>query len=247
MAKRRGKKIIVLLITLGVIVAVVIVADRVAAGVAEGKVSDLIAEKAEEHEISSSKPPETTITGFPFLTQVAAGSYSEIDIELNDLKYGELDLPKMDITATDVTAKFSDVTSGSGPITAAQMSADGHIEYTALTDVMENATSAEVTSEGGGELTIKANADVAGTQIPVVGKATVEFTGDALSVSAHDFAADGVELPPGADGALNDMAASMSRTIDLPALPYDMSIDDVKFEPETMILTASASDVPLAL
>lgn len=246
MAKRRGKKLVVLLVIFGVLIAAAVVADRVAAATAESRVGDVVAERASAHELSSSQDPDVSITGFPFLTQLIAGEYKQIDIELSDLEYEELVMPKLDIRAEDVSAKFSDVTSGEGPIVAAEMSADGHVEYSALTDPMEAATSASVTSDGGGELSISADADMAGQQIPVVGKASVQLSEGSLEVTAYDFVADGVDLPEGGQSALGSLAGSMSRSIGLPELPYGLTVDDVHFESETMVLTASASDVPLA-
>jgi hypothetical protein len=243
---RPRKKLIALLISLVVLVAVVVIADRVAAGIAEDKVGGLIADQASEHGVTSKKAPDVDITGFPFLTQVLGGEYSEIDITLTDLGSGDLTLPKLEIRATDVTAAFSDVMAGTGPITATHMEADGFVSYESLTKVLENLIDAEVTPEEGNTLGIAATVDVAGQPIDVAGKASVEFSDGVLSIQAQDFTADGVTLPPGSEGVLNGLAQQFSREVPIPPLPYDLKLAEPQFDKDAIVLSAAADNVPLA-
>ncbi|GAA4914506.1 Protein of unknown function (DUF2993) [Stackebrandtia albiflava] len=245
MASRR-KKLIISLISLGVVAGILVVGDRVAAGVAEDRISGLIADRAADHGVRSQRPPDVDIAGFPFLTQVLGGEYQQIDINLVDLSSGELTLPRLEIQATSVTAALSDVMNGSGPIVAGRMTADGHISYESLTTVLEEATSATITPLGDGMLEIKANVDVFGQQIPVTGTASVTFDGTVLQVTGQGFTADGVELPQGGQGLLDTMAQNFTRQIAVPELPYGLTLEDLRLEQDAMVVSASAENVPIA-
>ena len=246
MAKPRRRKLIALLISLAVLIVVVVIADRVAAGIAEDKVGGLIEAKAVEHGVTTSQPPDVDINGFPFLTQVLGGEYSEITMTLTDLGSEEMTLPKLEITATQVTAALSDIMSGTGPITAGHMTASGHISYQSLTDALENLIDAEVTPQEGNMLGIVATVEIAGQPIDVSGTASVSFAGNVLSIQAQNFTADGVTLPPGGEEALAGLAQQFSRELPLPPLPYDLTLAEPRFETDAIVLTASADNVPLA-
>jgi len=246
MATRRRSKLVIWLVAVGVLLGLLVIGDRVAAGIAEDKVAGLIASKAADHGVQSERPPDVDITGFPFLTQVIGGEYQQIDIRLDDLSSGELTLPRLDIRAMEVTAALSDVLSGSGPIVAGRMEADGHISYTSLTAAMEEATSAKVTPLGNGQLEIEVTAEIMGVQVPLTGTASVSFNGSVLQVSADSFSAAGVDLPPGGVDIVNRMSETFSREIPLPALPYNLTVEDLRLEQDSMVISASAQNVPLA-
>lgn len=245
MAKSPRKKLIVWTCVLVILVGVVVVADRIAAGIAEDKVGGLIASQASEHGVNSSRAPDVDITGFPFLTQVIGGEYSEIDINLTDVGAEDLTIPKLEIRATKVTAALSDVMSGNGPITASHLEADGYISYDSLTKAIENLIDAEVSPKDGNTLAISATVDFAGKPIDVVGTATVDFSGEVLSIQAQDFSADGVTLPPGGEEILSGLASQFSREIPMPVLPYGLVLDTPRFEKDSIVVSATAENVPL--
>ncbi len=246
MAIRRRNKLVIWLVSVGVVLGLLVVGDRVAAGIAEDRVATLIAERAADHGVQSERPPDVDITGFPFLTQVVAGEYGQIDIHLDDLSSGELTLPKLEIRAMEVSAALSDVLNGNGPIVAARMEADGHISYESLTSILEEATSAKVTPKGDGLLEVSATVEVFGQQIPVTGSATITFNGSVLQLVGQNFTAAGVDLPPGGQEILDAMAQDFSRDIPVPSLPYGLVLEDLRLEDDSMVLSASAQDVPLA-
>lgn len=246
MAKLRRKKLVIWLAVVGVLLGLLVIGDRVAAGIAEDRVAGLIADKAADHGVQSDRPPDVDITGFPFLTQVVGGHYQQIDIHLTDLSSGDLTLPRLEIRAMEVTAALSDVMSGNGPIVAGRMEADGHISYDSLTATLEEATSAKVTPQGDGLLEVSATVEVMGQQIPVTGSATVSFDGTLLQVVGENFTAEGVELPPGGQEVLDAMAQNFSREIPVPSLPYDLTLEDLRLEADSIVLSASAQNVPLA-
>ncbi|CAM3464144.1 DUF2993 domain-containing protein [Stackebrandtia soli] len=246
MATRRRKRLIALGVSLAVLIGLVVIADRIAAAVAEDKISGLIAAKASESGIESQRPPEVDIGGFPFLTQVFGGEYDQIDMTLNNVGADGFVVPKLHVTAHGVTAALSDVMSGSGPIVAATMNARGEISYESLTTELESTSGVTVTPEGDGMLSVKATVDVAGQPIPVAGTATVSFNGQSLVIQSQGFTADGMTLPPGAQPIVDAFAASFNRDIPMPAMPYGLVLEDLRLEKNAMVVTASAKNVPLA-
>src|SRR3954454_5463429 len=92
----------VLLLGLAVLV------DRVAVGVAEGKVASELATRGDLH-----GTPEVDITGFPFLTQAIGGRYDDVRISLTADELGQPDGTRADIALHGVHVPLSAVVSGS--------------------------------------------------------------------------------------------------------------------------------------
>ncbi|MGH8877267.1 MAG: LmeA family phospholipid-binding protein [Stackebrandtia sp.] len=247
MAKSPRKKLIIWLTTVVILVAVLVIGDRVAASIAGDKLSDVIAKKATENDVKSAKPPEVTMGGFPFLTQVIGGEYSRIDIELVEVGNDKITLPKLDIVASDVEASMSTAMGGSGPVTASKLEAEADFSYDSLTKAIDNASKTEITAKGSDTLEIKATVDVAGQPIDIVGSAKVDINENTLSVQAQDFQPDGATVPPGGEQVLSDLTEKFSQEIPLPSMPFDLKLGDPKFEDDHIALSASAKNVPLSL
>ncbi|HZE39496.1 MAG TPA: DUF2993 domain-containing protein [Stackebrandtia sp.] len=245
MAKRPRKKLIVLLISLVVLIALVVIGDRVAAAAAEGKLSDAVADKVTSSGADMKRPPDVSITGFPFLTQVIGGEYSEIDITLTDVSDEDISMPKVDIKAMDVTAAASDVVNGSGPITAGSMKATANVSYDSFTSKLEDITDTKITPKDG-KLNVEATVNVQGRAIAVVGTAAVTIADNKLSLQAENFQPKDAQLPPGSDQILNNLSQSFNRQIPLPDLPFDLKLSDPQLNENDIALTATAKDVPLS-
>src|SRR5262245_48783373 len=112
MAGRGRRRGVILLVILLVIVGLLVVADRVAVGVAESKIATLVAQQTQAQQIKTNGDPDVTIEGFPFLTQVFSGEYDAIDITFNGITAQGVTLSKLDVKATDVSAQMSDLMKG---------------------------------------------------------------------------------------------------------------------------------------
>src|SRR5690606_1107694 len=78
----RGLRVVGVLLL--ILVALLVVADRAAAWAAERTVADKVASELADNGIDSA-PPEVSIGGIPFLTQVGAGRFEEITLVLRDV------------------------------------------------------------------------------------------------------------------------------------------------------------------
>ena len=146
----------VLVIVLGIILGVI---DRVGVQYAEQQVAKNVATELASRNITSA-PPEVTITGFPFLTQVAKGNYDEIQLNLRDLKGGTLPLPLLEVRAYDVRATVEGLRNGTEKAVATLVNGTGTLSYA---DLVEVSGLEGVTLIGDGSvLRVTGNAGIAG-------------------------------------------------------------------------------------
>lgn len=246
MAKSSRKKAIVWITSIVIVLAVLVIGDRVAASIAADQLSQVIAKKASDSDVKSAKPPVVTMGGFPFLTQVIAGEYDRIDIELVEVGNDMITLPKLDITAHDVKASMSTAMGGSGPVTASTMEAEADIFYASLTKSLENTVDAKISARDDSTLEIRLTMDVAGQRINVVGGATVNITDNTVAIQAQEFRPEDGQVPPGGEQVMNDVAQKFNQEIPLPSMPFDLKMGDPRFEDDHIAVTASAKDVPLS-
>ena len=85
------------LILLLILVILLVAADRISVYVAQRKVASRLAGA-----YNLSTPPSVTIQGFPFLTQVVAGRYDQVDVTLSSVTAGGVEM-------RDLRARFTGV------------------------------------------------------------------------------------------------------------------------------------------
>lgn len=244
---RRGRRILVVLLVLLLgLVGLVVVADRVAAGVAERALTEQVREELAKEGVQAG-PPEVEIGGFPFVTQVLDGRYERISIRLTEVRGSVqgnvLALPTLDIDAYDVTAPLDTLRSGRGGVTAGSVTGTGTISYDSL--------AARLGQEGlqlrerDGRLAVTAPVELLGQRVPVSGTADITVDQGQVSLRFTDLTADG--LPNGSlvRALLSTFAEGISVDLPLPALPFDLTVSEVRPLPEGLQVTAEAAEVPI--
>lgn len=241
--KKKGLRVtLVIVLVLG---GLLVVADRVAASIAEDKVAKLIAQEAANRGVAMTTEPDVDMGGWPFVTQVFGGEYEQIDITFHDLTTSGVTLPQLDVHAVKVAAELSNVMNGAGPVVAQSMSAEARMTYDAISNSLTQAgTAVQVTSDGG-KLKITATLNAAGIAIPVEGVADVKLTDNAVSVQVTEMKAVGVQVPPQAQSKVTEFQNTLNREIPLPPLPYDLRLSDLQVNADGVVLSASATEVPL--
>src|SRR5260370_4022692 len=86
-----------LLIGVFVLAVLLVTADRISVAVAENQISDRLTSA-----YGLPEKPGVSITGFPFLTQVAAGDYGQIDVSASQVPAGGAPLRHLDVRLTRV-------------------------------------------------------------------------------------------------------------------------------------------------
>lgn len=233
-----------LLVALVVLVGLLVVTDRVAAWAAQRTLADQVATELAAHQVDSA-PPEASIGGFPFLTQVTAGRYERISLRLRDVGSGPLRLPLVELTAAGVTASPRTLVSRDGPIDAERVTGAATIGYEQVRAL--TGRDGLTLAPDRGRIGVRLPVELLGVPVTLVGTASVEATGDVIQVRVTEL--DVVEppaLPPGAGPLVDQILRDLSVDVPLPPLPYGLSVDRVRAEPAGLVVTVSAADVPLA-
>ncbi|WP_422734644.1 DUF2993 domain-containing protein [Micromonospora sp. WMMD558] len=246
--RRRGRRaLVVLLVLLLVLAGLLVVADRVAAGVAERAIADQVRQEIAKQDAQSS-PPEVEIGGFPFLTQVLDGRYERISIGLREVRgsvQGDaVALPTLDVDARNVAASLDTIRSGQGDVVAETVNGTGIISYDSLTALLDR--DGLRLGEQGGRLAVTAPVDILGQRLTVTGTADITVSEQgAVALRFNNLTAEGLPNVPLARTLLNNYAQSISIDVPLPELPFQLAVREVRPLPEGLQVTADASNVPI--
>ncbi|WP_089157484.1 LmeA family phospholipid-binding protein [Micromonospora sp. NBS 11-29] len=245
--RRRGRKVLIgFVVLLLVLVGLLVVADRVAAGVAERAIADQVRQEIAKQDAQSAAP-QVEVGGFPFLNQVLAGKYERISIKLTDVRgdvQGDaVELPRLDVDAHDVTASLDTLRSGRGDVVAKSVDGRGTVTYDSLAKLLDRP--GLTLGERGGKLAVTAPVDILGVKLTVNGTADVTVAGGKVALRFNDLAADGLPNVPLARTLLANYARGISVDVPLPELPFQLNLRKVEPRPEGLVVTADAADVPI--
>lgn len=245
--RRRGRRaLIVLLVLLLLLVGLAAVADRVAASMAERAIADEVRQELVAQEVQSS-PPDVSVGGYPFLTQVLAGEYQSITIALRDVE-GDVEgngvrLPRLDVEARNVSAPLDTLRTRQGDITARTVDGTATVAYASVVELI-NQPGLQL-SEENGVLSVTAPLRILGQEVTVRGTAELSVRDGQVLVGFDDLTAEGVPNTAGARELVEAYAEQLSLELALPELPFDMKLQDVQARPDGLAVTAIAQNVPL--
>ena len=249
--RRRGRRaLIILVVLLLVLGGLLVVADRVAAGVAERAVADQVNQEVAKQDIRASAP-EVTVGGFPFLTQVLAGRYDSISILLRDVQgpaQGQtkgVRLPELAVDARNVKASLDTLRSGQGDVTAETVEGTGTIAYDSVVELI-NRPGLTLREEGGKlAVTAPVQVPILDQEVTAHGIAELSVQQGEILVNFDELTAD--ELPdiPAARAFISAYAKQISVRVPLPAMPFALEVREVRALPEGLAVTATARNVPL--
>ncbi|MGK5743078.1 LmeA family phospholipid-binding protein [Micromonospora sp. URMC 103] len=246
--RRRGRRALVVLVVLLLLLAgILVVADRVAVGVAERAIADQVRQEVAKQSASSA-PPEVEVGGFPFLTQVLDGRYERISIVLREVRGSvegdAISLPRLDVDAHDVRASLDTLRTRQGEVVADTVNGTATIDYGSLAALLDRP--GLKLSEQGGKLAVTAPVDILGQQLTVTGTADVTVSEQGkVGLRFNDLNAEGLPNLPLARTLLNNYARSISVDVPLPELPFQLTVRKVQPLPEGLTVTADARNVPI--
>lgn len=222
-----------LIIAIGVVLVLLLVADRVALMLATRQVDQRI-----EREIGS--PVNTAVEGFPFLPSALGRTLPKVQVQAN-----QIHLSRADLTARDVDFTFTDVVvRGSTSARAGQLEGSFVIPYG---EVQRRANrprdSLSGTEQGllrvrqpfrsggaaGGEATVLARPQVQGSVVRLV-PVSVEWGGQTLDASA---------------GVGAQIASALATEVSLNQLPTGMEIADISAKPQGLWVQVRGRDAAL--
>lgn len=248
--RRRGRALFFVTLSLLVILLTgLVVVDRVGASFAENVLAEKVSQEV-TNQNATSGPPRVNIAGVPFLTQVLAGDYKEIRIELPDFSAptgtGEnVRMDLLDIRARDVKAPLSALRTGEGDVVAGSVTGTGTIGY----DLLASATGQQdvTLTEKDGKVVGSAKVKITQTQtVDLSGTAELKAANGKVQVRFSDVRARDLPNIPGVQAQIDSFVEQMAFEFDVPKLPMDLAVQELQPLPEGLRVTFGASDVTLA-
>jgi hypothetical protein len=227
--RRRGRRLGVLVIVLLVLTGLLAGADFAARSYAENRVAAQI-----QHQGFQTRP-SVTIDGFPFLTQLLAKDFNEVQISTGSITEGPLQIQSIDATLHRVLVNSS--------------YSGGHVtQLTGSADITFPALASAMTSEAGvfsqvlrGALTLSAaGSDEVQATLGVAGlseTATWRVTVPAPQKIGIQLVSGGGVLP---SSVLNGIGAI---TITLPGLPIGLGLSSISVTPTGLVANVTGQNV----
>ncbi|MEV2274636.1 DUF2993 domain-containing protein [Nocardiopsis sp. NPDC049922] len=224
------KFLVVLLFLIGV---VAVVADVALRGVAEGTVSERMAQQ-----LDMTENPDVAIEGWAFLPQVVSGEYSRITISADSAAMAGVTVEQIEAAASDVEAPLSDLLEQPS-VVAGTIDGSFVVPYSYFSSHLPEGMT--VTTEGGepritGELAIPELG--LSTSVSAGGEFTVE--GDTVRLTPVD-----VQLGNTPVDVTSMVEGMLSFSVQAPALPFGLTVTDMEAASNGLRITGVGQDVPL--
>jgi hypothetical protein len=246
--RRRGRRLlIILLILLLVLAAALVVADRYAVRFAERAIATQVSQETTRQGIKSG-PPAVTVNGVPFLTQVLSGRYQSVVLVWRDVQLtvpGGTDVvqvPALSVNAKDIAASINTLRTGQGKVTAGSVDGTATIAYDSVVKLVNRP--GLTLKEQGGKLRVTTPVQVLGQQFTVQGTANLKVSNGEVALSFSDLAVNGLNNPA-MRLAVEAAASQIAIQLPLPALPFNLQVQEVRPLPEGLAVRATAQNVPL--
>jgi hypothetical protein len=245
--KRRGRRAFIsLLVLLLVLAGLLFAADRVAANVAEKKIADQVTKEVAQQNAQSA-PPQVTVGGFPFLTQVIAGNYEHVKIVMHDVTGSvngdSVSLPQLDVNARDVKASIDTLRTGQGEVVAKTVDGAATISYASVVELIKQP--GIKLSERNGKLLASVPVKFLNQQFTLTGTAAMTVSKGQIRIKFDQVTAEGLPNVPLAQQLVNNVAKNISINVALPDLPFRLDVQKVTPTPDGLSVTAAASNVPI--
>lgn len=228
--RRRRRWPIVLLVVLLVLVGLAVAADRIALSLAEDKAASTL-----QSSQGLSHKPDVTVDGFPFLTQLAAGEFGEVDVTADDLAVGTAH--DVEIKRVVVRLHRVHVSDNYSTFHVATATADGSMAYSELSRLLGT----PVHAGPGGRLVAHPSVRLLGTTFTGKVSAVVHASSaGGITFTDPEVAVDGVRLPAAAAHAL---AGVFSRSISLAGLPFHVRVTGAQVTQGALVLKLAGRDL----
>ncbi|SDP63578.1 Protein of unknown function [Klenkia soli] len=224
-----------LLITVGVLLVLLVAADRVGVLVAEDQVAAQVQQQGQ-----LAGEPEVDITGFPFLTQAVAGRYDDVRISLTADELGQPAGTSAEISLQGVQLPLSDVLGGEvSQLPVDRVDGRASVPFDLLAAQLGGDTT--LTREGDG-LRITKTVEVLGQTIPLTAAGQVALDGQDLVVTVDSAAGAGIDVP---SFVLEQAQDLLDFRYTVPALPFGLQLTGLQVADGGVDVTVAASDVVL--
>ena len=223
-----------LLITLIVLAALALAADRAALWAAE---TQLAAEIQRDQDLA--ERPEVDLLGFPFLTQAVRGRYDGGRVEVDDLRAERLRVRSLIVDLRDVEVPLSDLVSGN--VRAVPV---GAVTGTARVSYADLAAATGVPGlrigPRGDMLELRFPVTYLSARVEVIATARIAVVGQSLRISSVE-----VQGAPVPRAVTRSILARVQAALAVGALPYGLRLSDVRVAETGVEVSARARDTVL--
>jgi len=239
--KKRRTGLRILLVLVVIIVAGLVVADRVAAKVTEDRLTEAVAEEARKADAAPAST-DVDIAGFPFLNQVVSGKFDGGEVVFRDMKTDLITIKTVDINITELTVP-RDVLLGAAPhdVIAGKLRGTATLSLTELASAI-GLPGLKLTGNGN-QLRFTAPVTLGQLQFQVSGSAKVQLEGSRVWLETSDLKAGNLEIPPEVRQLVNEQ---LNTGVNIPQLPYQLRLTSIRLNGEVVQVSAAADQVGLA-
>jgi LmeA-like phospholipid-binding len=232
---RRGLRTLAVAIVL--LACVGFVVDRVAESLAEDRLAAVAEQEAARYDVQA---PDTSVEvgGFGFLPQLARGEFSQITLTMQRPTISSIPAEDLTVTMTGVQTP-RELLTGDTDVTVLVDAADVQLRLSpeALTNLTARAS-------GMDELTLRIVGGKLQARVMVQGVEAVATVQPQAQRGRIRLVVD--ELPAEVPSAVRDAVNSLlAKGIVVPDLPFGASLKQVAADGQSVVLTATASDVEL--
>lgn len=223
-----------LLIGLAALAVLLVAADRISVAVAENQISDRLTSA-----YGLPHKPGVSITGFPFLTQVAAGDYHQIDVSASQVPAGGATLHDLNIRLIGVHATVSQVLgNGSSMVTADRAAGSAMVGFGTVDQRLPGGFRLH---PDGKNLSVSGRLAFHGVHIPVSATVALGVSGTGISVTPVQVRVPGVPGLP-----VSAYSSRLRVVVPLSTLPLHLHLTSVHVTPDGLRIGASARHVQFA-
>jgi hypothetical protein len=225
------RKLVAALLVMGILL---VITDRVAVLIAQRDISSRV---ASAYDLPAR--PAVRIHGFPFLTQVAVGRYSVVDVRMGRVVAGGVQVSRLDARFTGVRAPLSQLLGrGASTVTADHATATALVPLAAVRQRLPRGLALH---QDGQRLRLSGTVGYAGLSLPVSATVTPAASPSGITLSPREITIGGsAKVPVGA------VARRLGFAVPLGALPLHLTVTSVSVGAGGLRITASGQDVHFA-
>jgi hypothetical protein len=229
----RGRRLVVAAV---VFVGLLVAADRISLLVAERLAAD-----AFQSSQGLATRPSVSVDGFPFLTQLAAEHFGEVNVEVTGLVVGPAHGRRVRIEHLDVTLHQLRILDGFSTVTVSSATATGMINYVDLSHALGLTLTYGGTAGGTGRVSATTTVSVAGESVSATIAAAVSgSSADGLTFRDATASANGVSLPP---SILATLTTAFTQSIPFGTLPFGVRLESISATPDGLVCHLSARNL----
>ena len=223
-----------LLIGLAVFAVLLVAADRISVAVAENQISDRLASA-----YGLPDKPGVSIAGFPFLTQVAAGDYRQINVSASRVPADGTTLHDLNVQLSGVHATVGQVMgNGSSMVTADRASGSAMVGFGTVDRRLPGGFRLH---PDGKNLSVSGKLDFHGVHVPVSATVALGVSDSGIKMSPVRVDVAGLSGLP-----VSAYSSRLRIVVPLTTLPLHLHLTSVHVTPAGLRIAASAKNVQFA-